>query len=76
MKLYMTKAYLTVINKIASVKENLKNNEDGMETVQAIILIVVGLVIVGGLVSLARWLLPEIKNQISDTMDQSSINVK
>lgn len=75
MKLYMTKAYLTVINKIASVKENLKNNEDGMETVQAIILIVVGLVIVGGLVSLARWLLPEIKNQISDTMDQSSINV-
>lgn len=52
MKLYMTKAYLTVINKIASVKENLKNNEDGMETVQAIILVVVGLVIVAVLVSI------------------------
>lgn len=46
MKVYMMKAYLTVMNKIASIKDN----EDGMETVQAIILIVVGIVIVGALI--------------------------
>lgn len=48
MKANMMKAYLTVMNKIASFK----NNEDGMETVQAIILIVVGLVVVAGLVAI------------------------
>ena len=72
MKMSMMKAYLTVMNKIASFKKH----EEGMETIQAIILIVAGLVIVGGLVSLARWLLPEIKNQISGTLNQDSINVE
>lgn len=48
MKACMMKAYLTVMNKIAS----LKDNEDGMETVQAIILVVVGLVIVAALITI------------------------
>lgn len=71
MKLYMTKAYLTVINKIASVKENLKNNEDGMETVQAIILVVVGLIIVGALVTLFKTkLLPEINKRVDSIISE------
>lgn len=48
MKANMMKAYLTVMNKIAAIKDN----EDGMETVQAIILVVVGLVIVAVLITI------------------------
>lgn len=48
MKANMMKAYLTVMNKIAAIKDN----EDGMETVQAIILVVVGLVIVAALIGI------------------------
>lgn len=48
MKAKMMKAYLTVMNKIAAIKDN----EDGMETVQAIILVVVGLVIVAALITI------------------------
>lgn len=48
MKANMMKAYLTVMNKIAAIKDN----EDGMETVQAIILVVVGLVIVAVLIGI------------------------
>ncbi|WP_295219023.1 hypothetical protein [Ruminococcus sp.] len=67
MKAYMMKAYLTVMNKIAS----LKDNEDGMETVQAIILVVVGLVIVVALITIIgkdenSGLFSVIKQKLSD----------
>lgn len=51
MNTMMLKAYLAVANRIHDFKENMKK-EDGMETVQAIILIVVGIVIVGALIGI------------------------
>ena len=65
MKAKMMKAYLTVMNKIAAIKDN----EDGMETVQAIILIVVGLIIVGALVALAKnKVLPAIESSVDSIL--------
>ena len=65
MKMRMMKAYLTVMNKIAAIKDN----EDGMETVQAIILIVVGLIIVGALVALAKnKVLPAIESSVDSIL--------
>lgn len=65
MKANMMKAYLTVMNKIAAIKDN----EDGMETVQAIILIVVGLIIVGALVALAKnKVLPAIESSVDSIL--------
>ncbi len=66
MKANMMKAYLTVMNKIAAIKDN----EDGMETVQAIILIVVGLIIVGALVALAKnKVLPAIESSVDSILN-------
>lgn len=48
MSAWMLKTYLTVKNKWDSFKET----EDGMETVQAIILVVVGIIIVGALIGI------------------------
>lgn len=68
MKANMMKAYLTVMNKIAAIKDN----EDGMETVQAIILIVVGLIIVGALVALARdKIIPAIESSVDSILGDS-----
>ena len=65
MKANMMKAYLTVMNKIAAIKDN----EDGMETVQAIILIVVGLIIVVALVALAKnKVLPAIESSVDSIL--------
>ena len=53
------------MNKIAAIKDN----EDGMETVQAIILIVVGLIIVGALVALAKnKVLPAIESSVDSIL--------
>ena len=73
MKAHMMKAYLTVMNKIASLKEN----EDGMETVQAIILLVVGLTIVAALVTIIGTNKDEgILKQIVEKLKEAGINVE
>lgn len=69
MKLKMMQAYLKITNKFRSAVASLKNEEDGMETVQAIILIVVGVVIVGALIALAKnKLLPAVESSIDDIL--------
>lgn len=66
----MLKAYLAVANKIHDFKENMKK-EDGMETVQAIILVVVGLVIVAALIGIMKKFIPEVGNKMSDVLNES-----
>lgn len=72
MKAKMMKAYLTVMNKIAAIKDN----EDGMETVQAIILVVVGLVIVAALIGIIGTNKDEgIFKVITDKLSEMGINI-
>ncbi len=72
MKANMMKAYLTVMNKIAAIKDN----EDGMETVQAIILVVVGLVIVAALIGIIGTNKDEgIFKVITDKLNEMGINI-
>lgn len=72
MKANMMKAYLTVMNKIAAIKDN----EDGMETVQAIILVVVGLVIVAALIGIIGTNKDEgIFKVITDKLSEMGINI-
>ena len=77
MNTMMLKAYLAVANKIHDFKENMKK-EDGMETVQAIILIVVGVVIVGALIAIVgkkddpNSLLGKISKQLNDLVNKGN----
>ena len=54
---------------IQRVKSNLfeaEANEDGMEVVQAVLLIIVGIFVVGGIFMLVKWLMASSSNTIKE----------